>query len=231
VFSHAGDDFRDVRDHVRRKLGMRQISAVDNAGSVPENAQRRERARQLWSEGLEPRRTLVEQYLASRCLNLSDDIAGPVLRYHPRCPWHDEGGVLLRVPAMMAVYRSIASNEIVGVQRTQLSPEGVKIERRMLGNCRDGAIKFDADENVTNGLTIGEGAETVMTARQHDLRPAWALGSVGAIARFPVLAGIESLTLLRETGAASSRAVDQCGARWSDADREVIVAHPGTAAT
>ena len=78
VFSHAGDDWRVVHDHVRRTLGMQQISTVETAGRVPaHHAQRRERARQLWYEGVEPRGTPVERYLALRRLNLSDDIAGP----------------------------------------------------------------------------------------------------------------------------------------------------------
>src|SRR3954452_18550021 len=55
VHSHAGDDWRDIRDDVRRKVGMQQISAIGNASRVPDDAQRRERARQLWYEGVEPR--------------------------------------------------------------------------------------------------------------------------------------------------------------------------------
>jgi hypothetical protein len=230
VYSHAGDDPLICRDYVARRLGIEKLTGEGSSHSVPlskssveENGKRRDWARRVWDEGLEPRSTLVERYLASRRIVLSDDISGPVLRFHPRCPWRDDSGALLRVPALLALYRGIMSDEIVGIQRTRLSPNGAKIERRMLGNCRDGAIKFDADENVTIGLTIGEGAETVATARQHDLRPAWALGSVGAIARFPVLAGVESLTLLAEIGTASARAVDECGACWHAKNREVIV--------
>ena len=49
------------------------------------------------------------------------------------------------------------------------------------------------------GIAIGEGFETCMAARQIGFRPVWALGSVGAIEDFPVLSGIECLTILGET--------------------------------
>ena len=59
--------------------------------------------------------------------------------------------------------------------------------------------------------------------------PAWfsagvALGSSGENATFRALSGIDALMILAETGDASQRAVDECGQRWHDAGREVIVA-------
>jgi hypothetical protein len=96
----------------------------------------------------------------------------------------------------------------------------------MRGCCGDGAIKFDCDAHVTVGLTIAEGAETSLTGRQLGLRPAWALGSVGAIAKFPVLAGIEALTILAEAGTPSARACEACASRWHAAGREVGIVEP-----
>jgi glycine cleavage system H protein len=40
-----------------------------------------------------------------------------------------------------------------------------------------GAIKFDPDEDVTQGLSIGEGVETTLSGRQMGLRPVWSLVS------------------------------------------------------
>ena len=56
-----------------------------------------------------------------------------------------------------------------------------------MGPVGGAAIKLDADEDVLGGLHIGEGIETCMAARMLGLRPAWALGSAGEIAKFPVL--------------------------------------------
>jgi putative DNA primase/helicase len=79
---------------------------------------------------------------------------------------------------------------------------------------------------VLGGLRIGEGIETALAARQLGLRPTWALGSAGAVAAFPVLNGIEALTLLREHDAANARAADAVTARWQSAGREVFDAWP-----
>src|SRR6185312_2197269 len=92
-----------------------------------------------------------------------------------------------------------------------------------VGGC---AIKLDPDEEVLGGLGIGEGLETCMAARQVGLHPVWALGSAGAIAAFPVLAGIAALTLLREHDAANARAADQVTLRCQAEGREVFDAWP-----
>jgi hypothetical protein len=96
---------------------------------------------------------------------------------------------------MLALFRDIRTDEPRAISRTFLDPEGRKLERKFLGPVGGAAIKLDADEDVLGGLHIGEGVETTMTARQVEYRrPAWALGSRGAIAAFPVLSGIECLT-------------------------------------
>jgi hypothetical protein len=53
--------------------------------------------------------------------------------------------------------------------------------------------------------------------------PAWALGSAGGIRTFPVLSGIEALTILAETddSGANEHAIRKCFSRWSAAGREV----------
>ena len=135
-------------------------------------------------------------------------------------------GKTIRVPAMVVAMRSIATDEITAIQRTRLSPEGKKIERRMLGVAGGAAVKLDADERVTDRLNIGEGVETAMTARQIGLKPTWALGSASAIAAFPVLDGVERLGILAEHDEANERATEACGGRWHDAGRKVFIIRP-----
>jgi hypothetical protein len=65
-----------------------------------------------------------------------------------------------------------------------------------------------------------------MAARQLGVRPTWALGSVGCISGFPVIDGIEQLTVLGEAGQASADAVKFCARRWRRAERHVNVAMP-----
>ena len=75
---------------------------------------------------------------------------------------------------------------------------------------------------------LAEGLETSMAARLAGLSPVWALGSAGAIATFPVLAGIEAITVLGEVNdrGANARAAQACGDRWIEAGREVLVVVP-----
>jgi hypothetical protein len=190
------------------------------------------RVRRLWSDAVDPRGTIAEKYLASRGLVLEDDIAGSVLRFHPAAPWlEDDEITIVRVLAMLAVFRDVITDEICGVQVWRLSPKATKLARKMRGFCGRGAIKLDPCAHITHGLTLGEGLETTLTGRQVGLRPAWALGSAGAIAKFPVLPGIDALTLLAETmdGCTNKRAVERCGCCWEEAGREVFVAAPKVA--
>jgi hypothetical protein len=98
----------------------------------------------------------------------------------------------------------------------------------MLGRSANAAIKLDADDMVTTGLAIGEGLETTMTGRMAGFRPAWALGASGKIGTFPVLAGVEALTVFVEVdqNGASEKALGKCAPRWLAAGREVIPVWP-----
>ena len=223
VHSFTGDDWRLCRDHVRERLGL----CRETVARRPKEARRRPPSPQpvdddheektasalaLWRGSLNPRGMRVETYLRSRGLDLGDDIAGEVLRWNPR------------TGAMIALFRNVRTDSPQAVSRTILDHEGRKIERKFLGSVAGAAIKLDPDENVLGGLHIGEGVETCLTARQFGLRPAWALGSKGAIARFPVLSGIEALTIFAEPDA--EKEVAACAARWDAAGREVLINRP-----
>jgi hypothetical protein len=168
----------------------------------------------LWRAATDPRGTLAERYLNGRALLLEEDVAGSSLRWHRG------------VNAMIALFRSIDTGKPQAVSRTFLDREGSKIERRFLGRVGGAAVMLDPFDTVTQGLHIGEGIETCLAARALGLRPAWALGSAGAIAAFPVLDGIGCLTFLAEHAAASERAVETCAERWHAAGREVMINRP-----
>jgi hypothetical protein len=230
VFSHAGDDFAVCRDHVKRALGvdeeMWKLGPKPTKHSAPVSGRRGNRADStvaddrvahalaLWRESVDPRGTLVERYLASRGLQLGDEVAGNVLRWDAR------------IGAAVALFRNVETNRPQAVTRIYLDSDGNKTRRAFLGPVRGAAIKIDADDAVTNGLHIGEGVETCMAAHQLGLRPCWALGSAGAIAALPVLSGVEALTILSEHDDASAKAVDACAARWHAAGREVLINEP-----
>jgi hypothetical protein len=216
-FSHARDDWTDCRDYVRERLGLERRRRDDSP--LPSRPKRPPYppdgriadALSLWAEAVDPRRTPVEAYLGARALELDEDVAGHVIRWRPD------------IRAMLALFRDIRSDEPKAVSRTFLDREGRKLERKFLGPVGGCAVKLDADENVLEGLHIGEGVETCMAARQLGLRPTWALGSKGAIASFPVLS-VECLTILTEPDAA--REVEACAARWHAESREVFINEP-----
>jgi hypothetical protein len=81
---------------------------------------------------------------------------------------------------------------------------------------------------VALGSHVGEGVETCFAARLAGFRPVWTLGSASAIAAFPVLPGIEAITILGEVGdyGANHRATQACATRWIDAGREAFVVAP-----
>jgi hypothetical protein len=173
---------------------------------------------------LDPRGTLAERYLKeSRGLDLPADLCGRVVRFHALCPWEKE-----RRPCMVVAFCSIADDTLVAIQRTLLSDDGKKLDRKTLGPCGGAAIKITADEDIEQGLHVGEGFETCLTAHALGLRPVWALGSASAIGDFPVLGGIDALTILAETdkkGSNAKAAID-CAARWTAANREVLLVTP-----
>ncbi|MGM4877048.1 DUF7146 domain-containing protein [Bradyrhizobium sp. 956_D2_N1_5] len=238
-FDHEAGRGGDAFDLISLRLGLSFPQAKDWAGRfvlgtvgstavvqpatmlVAANDNRKEFAERIWCEASDPRGTVVETYLASRKLPIPGNIAGSVLRFH---------GALQRegcmVPGMVALMRDLRNNEPCGIHRTFLTSDGAKLDKKMLGRAKDAAMKLSADEHVTSGLHIGEGIETCMSWMRLGFEPVWALGSAGAIDRFPALAGIGSLTILMETDEASANAMAACCDRWLAAGNEVNTVLP-----
>jgi putative DNA primase/helicase len=217
VHSHAGDDWRECRDYVKGRLGVdtRQpvkVITPPDVAFVFNKPDPDKIALRLWDQGVAIGGTLAQAYLESR--GIVEDPDTESLRWHAP------------TRAMLALFRNIITDEPQAVSRTFINPNGTKRERKFLGPVKGAAIKLDADEEVTNGLHIGEGIETCLSARLLGLRPTWALGSASAIAAFPVLDGVECLSLLREHDEANKRGADACGTRWHAAGREVVDIRP-----
>jgi hypothetical protein len=205
----------------RRPVERRDDDAADQQRRI-------ELARRLWHEGQDPRGTLAERYLTTRELDLDDDLAGRMLRFHPRCWFGSE-----HHPCLIAAFRPIVGDldedvPPAAILRIALTADGEKIGKKMLGPVAGAAIKVDPDESVSIGLGITEGMETGLAVRATGWRPVWAIGSAGAIEHFPVLAGVEHLTIFADhdetqTGA---RAAWQCAKRWRDAGQMVEIKMP-----
>jgi putative DNA primase/helicase len=240
VNSFAGDDPLVCLDYVRARLGLspfrpgqaskvapqRERKPADEARQASDN---REAALNIWRQSVDPRGTIVEDYLRSRRLELPDEAADESIRFHAACPFNSE-----RFPAMICLVRNIVTNEPQGIHRTALAPDGTAVKRngktfRMtLGPVKDGAIKLDPDEDVTQGLCIGEGVETCLAGRQMGYRPVWAVVNDSGITGFPVLPGIDGLTIFgeRDERAQSEKAINSCAGRWLEAGIETLTVWP-----
>jgi putative DNA primase/helicase len=198
-------------------------------------------ALRLLSEGMPIGDTPAAAFLNWRgVLEPALEVGEEALRFHPDCPF----GEGTRHPCMLALMRDISSNEPRAVQRTALTQAlmravsrttfaefkeaGGRVTRMTLGPTTGTAIKLSRDEDVTEGLAIGEGTESVLAAMRLGFRPAWALGGTSGVKSFPILSGIEALTILVDNDAngAGQAAAQQCSERWIDAGREVFRAVP-----
>lgn len=246
VWSFAGDDWRASRQHVAAVLGIeparrrpaeRKPEAVRHAElDHADDADRIARALSIWHQGRPITGTIAEAYLLQRGIDLGGSplaTAGEVLRFHPNAPMQGERGPE-RHPALLALFRCITADVPKAITRIALRPDGfgkanIPRQKQFLGPVSGAAIKLDSDAEVTGGLHIAEGVETGLAIWQGGGRPVWALGSAGAIERFPVLAGIESITVCADNDPAGLRAARNCAERWRSAGREVFLKYPNTA--
>jgi putative DNA primase/helicase len=231
VHSFAGDPWQLCQDHVRERLGLprwreqrHDLPPLPRAQSETDPQQNVERAKRLWDEGYDPRVPLVMDYLASRKLNLPEELCGPVLRFHPRCPWRTDDRVDF-LPCLIAAFTSISDDRITAIHRVRLDkPERwPKSERKMLGSVRDSAVKLDPPGQR---LAVAEGIESALAARQLGFFGAtWALGSAR---NFAPVDGVNELIILGEHDAASRKATDACSEIWTEFGRKVFLALPTT---
>lgn len=235
LFCHAGCSTRDVIHELRgRGLWDTPLRAArtfrrPEVVSKPDDAFARRRIgfmRHIWSKSYDPRGTLAERYLNSRDLDLDEELTLRVLRFHPTCWW----GKGEKLPCLVAAFEPITSSERdealpQAILRIALSSDGTKVGKKMLGAVTGAAIKLDAD--VTTGLHLAEGLETALAARsrQH-WRPMWCTGAAGFTARFPVLAGIECLTIAADHDHAGLGAAQACAERWQAAGCEAFIRWP-----
>jgi len=179
----------------------------------------------IWNDARPIKGTLAEAYLTSRHIDITG-LPTAALRFHSRCIF----GRGNYQPCLIALFRDPITDRPTGIHRILVALNNQKVERKMLGPVGGSVIKLWPDENVTYGLVIGEGVETVLAAatsieyRGTLLRPAWAAGSKDNLARFPILNGINALTVLVDHDANSEgqKASSQCIWRWRRAGREAL---------
>jgi hypothetical protein len=199
------------------------ITAASSSHTQAADAETLVYAARLWEQAKAITGTLAEEYLTE--VRGIDVAALPAdidraLRFHPRCSFNGD-----RHPCLLALFRDVETDEPAGIHRVALTLSAQKIERRMLGRWpRPRAIKLWP---ANNRLYLGEGIETVLApaTRLKDggvlMQPAWAAGSAGNIAKFPLVAGVGELTLLVDRGLIGESAAAECLHSWKAAGRRV----------
>jgi putative DNA primase/helicase len=213
VHCFAGCDWKDIKNELRRQGLLNDNFSAERAIPDPPEDENKNiaPALSLWRESVPRPGTLGETYFTEhRGLKIGDLNLEHAIRYH---------SVHRMVIALMT---DAISNEPVGIHRTFLDANGKKRERKMLG--RQGVVRITPDEDVTYGLGIAEGVEDAL-AIALDWGPAWAATSAGAIERFPVLSGIEHLTIFADADSAGTRAARVCADRWIAAGQEAQISN------
>lgn len=219
VTSFSGDDWRTCKDYIRERLGLqndwRREPANDDAPTIrlrehdDDEPARIRSALRRWDASGPIAGTLAEKYLASRGLTYNSD----AIRFR------------VNDRTMVALMTDAVTNELTGVHVTYLDRDGRKTGRKMYGRARTAVVRLSADEDVHYGLAIGEGIETCLAV---PFRPVWACLSAGTMAAFPVLRGIECLTIFADNDASGTglAAANTCAERWHKAGREAFIHIP-----
>jgi hypothetical protein len=145
--------------------------------------------------------------------------------WHPAVYFNEPGHALhgRKLGAIISVMTDMITAEPTGaISRTYIH-EGRKLGKAKTLGSPAGIIRLSEDADVLEGLHIAEGLETALAGMSIGLRPMWAAGSTALMAKFPVLSGVEALTVIvdHDANAAGERAARELEARWLDAGREV----------
>jgi hypothetical protein len=155
------------------------------------------------------------------------------LRWHPALR-HPSGHL---GPALVALITDVRHPERrLSLHRTWIGADGRKADietpRLLLAGHpkAGGVIRLWPDDWVTTGLGVAEGIETALAAAKR-FTPVWAAIDATNLGSFPVLAGIEALTIVADHDQAGVNSALNLGRRWRQAGREVFVLYPETPGT
>ena len=147
--------------------------------------------------------------------------------WHPSVLFLEEGHPLngKRLGAIIAVMTDVITAAPTGaISRTYLH-EGLKIGKAKTLGKPAGIIRLSEDADVLEGLHLAEGLESALSAMSKGFRPMWATGSTALMRSFPLLGGIEAISVVADNDAngAGERAAAEVASRWREAGRETHV--------
>jgi len=182
-----------------------------------------DKAQYLWSRSQALQGSVAATYLQRRGCRIPPPDAD--LRYLPASGDYPY--------AMLARITDAITAEPISLHFTRLNADASKVAntpKKLLREHRKsgGVIRLWPDEAVRLGLAIAEGIESALAAA-HAFTPIWSCIDAGNLAAFPVLRGIEALTIVADHDEAGIEAAERCAQHWADAGREASIALPSNA--
>ena len=142
-------------------------------------------------------------------------------------------GELEHHPALLALLCDICPGASCAIINVYLAADGRSRLRdakgkTVTGRAKGTVVMLSAFEEPTYGLTVCEGTETGVALLMADLAPVWCCGGAGNLSAFPLLGGIEALTIAADADEPGQKAAEAVAARWREAGREVVIVAPPT---
>lgn len=111
------------------------------------------------------------------------------------------------------------------ISRTYIDADLKKIGKARTLGAPAGVVRLSPDEDVLRGLYLAEGLETALSVMSIGLRPLWATGSTSLLKAFPLLRGIEALSIIadHDVNGAGEKAARELEQRWRRTKREVRI--------
>ena len=181
-----------------------------------------DRAEAIWRRTKPLRGTVGQTYLEYRgCLLPPPDSDLRFLEQADRRP-----------PSLCARVTNAQTNRPLTLHFTRLATDGrgkagTECDKLLLGGHRKkgGVVRLWPNESVTTGLALAEGIESALAAARL-FQPVWAAIDASNLAQFPVLPGVDALTIFADHDNIGIIAAKACARRWHAAGREVRIRAP-----
>ena len=200
----------------------RPLEPVRSALKSAEPLKWSDKAELIWRRTKPLRGTLGQTYLEHRGCTLPPGDSD--LRYLEPTGRHP--------PTLCAKITDAVTNAPLSLHFTRLASDGrgkagTEQDKLLLSGHRkrDGVVRLWPNEAVTCGLAIAEGLESALAA-SHLHTPVWAAIDASNLAQFPVLAGVDALTIFADHDNIGIIAAKACARRWHSAGREVRIRAP-----
>tara|TARA_R110000803_G_scaffold85370_4_gene151728 strand:- start:1255 stop:2157 length:903 start_codon:yes stop_codon:yes gene_type:complete len=232
VHCFAGCDWRLVKAELALRgllptyYGFKPSVSCETASERKERRHRDEQAdlrnakwcQSIWNASQNVKNSLVVSYLASRRI----DITPPSIRYHSGLK-HSMSGKY--IPAMVAAVTRHPNDELIGIHRTYLHPNGrgkakVFNAKMMAGKCKGGAVQLAP---YTSKIALTEGIETGLSVQQSTNIPTWACLSTSGLTAVVIPESVAEILIFADGDIPGNKAAQTTATRLAMQGKDVRI--------